>query len=172
MKKILFTLLIVFLALTVRAQEDVDFINDAIQDLDAPMYGVTGSPYGEGLLGVIGGLLYGESNGVVGAIGGTVGVGGLGAASYTIPIEVPTDIGEIKPNLSIVYNSQSSNGLLGWGWTIGGISAITRTGKNLFLDNEMKAVNFNDDQFSFGWAKVSLYFGHLRNKWRGIQDRV
>ena len=132
MKKILFTLLIMFLALTVRAQEDVDFINDAMQNLNTPMTGVTGGPNGTG-------------NGVVGAIGGTVSVGGLGAATYTIPIEVPSDIGEMKPNLSIVYNSQSGNGLLGWGWTLGGLSAITRTGATLFQDDFIKGVDFGHD---------------------------
>ena len=133
MKKFTITLLIMFLALLVRAQEDVDFINDAIQNLNVPMEGVTG------------GGLNGTGNGVVGAIGGTVSVGGLGAATYTIPIELPSDIGEMKPNLSIVYNSQSGNGLLGWGWTLGGLSAITRTGATLFQDNFIKGVDFGHD---------------------------
>lgn len=40
--------------------------------------------------GITGGPVAGNT-GVVGAIGGTVGVGALGAAVYTIPIEVPAE---------------------------------------------------------------------------------
>ena len=46
-----------------------------------------------------------EENIVVGAIGGTVNVSGLGGATYTIPIQVPEGLGGIQPNLSVCYNS-------------------------------------------------------------------
>lgn len=169
MKKILFTLLIMFLALIARAQEKVDFINEAIQNLNAPMTGVTGGPEGVG-------------DGVVGAIGGTVSVGGLGAATYTIPIVVPSDIGEIKPNLSVVYNSQSGNGLLGWGWTLGGVSAITRTGATLYQDGFIKGVDFGHDhsqpnkldRFSLDGQRLmltkGLYYGENGSEYRTEVD--
>ncbi len=75
-----------------------------------------------------------EDKVAVGAIGGTVDVTALGGASYSIPIQVPEGMGGIEPNLSIVYNSQSGNGLLGWGWTLGGLSAITRVGQTDYHD--------------------------------------
>ncbi|VVM22789.1 hypothetical protein BSPWISOXPB_2355 [uncultured Gammaproteobacteria bacterium] len=38
-----------------------------------------------------------------------------GSANYTIPIIVPPGISGMKPELSIYYNSNSGNGLLGMG---------------------------------------------------------
>lgn len=69
-----------------------------------------------------------EDEVVVGAIGGNVDISTLGGATYSIPIQIPDGIDGMQPNLSIVYNSQSGNGLLGWGWNIGGLSSITRIG--------------------------------------------
>jgi hypothetical protein len=119
----------------------LDFIEEAKLDLSVPMLGVIGGPGGTG-------------NGVVGAIGGVVDVGGLGAATYTIPLELPEGIGGVQPSLSVTYNSQSGNGLLGWGWTLGGLSAISRIGKNLFLDGMMKGVNFNGDCFALDGQRL------------------
>ena len=98
--------------------------------------------------GITGGPIAGD-DGVVGAIGGTVSVGALGAAIYTIPIEVPAGINGMQPQLAITYNSQAGNGLLGWGWNLSGVSAITRTGKTMYHDETKFAcpVDFKDDRF-------------------------
>ncbi len=93
---------------------------------------------------------------VVGAIGGTVDVTALGGASYTIPIRLPDGINGMQPSLSIIYNSQSGNGLLGWGWNIAGISAITRIGQTLYHDGCMDGVNFEDDRFALDGQRLML----------------
>jgi RHS repeat-associated protein len=49
-----------------------------------------------------------------------------GAANYSIPIELPPVVRDLKPNLSLNYNSRSGNGVMGVGWSLGGLSAITR----------------------------------------------
>ncbi len=49
-----------------------------------------------------------------------------GAATYAIPITVSPGTAGIKPNISITYSSQGRNGLLGMGWSLGGLSTISR----------------------------------------------
>ena len=93
---------------------------------------------------------------VVGAIGSTVDVTALGGASYIIPIQVPEGICGMQPNLAIDYNSQSRNGLLGWGWNLTGGSVITRVGHTLYHDNETKGVDFNDDRFALDGQRLML----------------
>ncbi len=49
-----------------------------------------------------------------------------GAANYTIDVDLPPAVRDLKPKLSLNYNSRSGNGLMGVGWSLGGLSAITR----------------------------------------------
>jgi RHS repeat-associated protein len=81
----------------------------------------------------------------VGFIPGNGGVLPTGAASYTIPIDLPAGPGGVKPNLSISYNSMAGNGLLGWGFNLGGLSAITRTGQNQYFDGRTTSISLNAD---------------------------
>ena len=83
--------------------------------------------------GVYGGVFQNDI-GVVGALPGTFNVSNSGAAVYSINIETPPAIGSMKPNLSIVYNSQSGNGLVGWSWELAGLSSIIRTGQNIMME--------------------------------------
>jgi hypothetical protein len=72
-----------------------------------------------------------------------------GAATITIPIQVPRGIAGMEPQLSLNYSSGSGNGLLGVGWTLAGPSAITRCPKTVLFDNGVRgAVTFtNGDRF-------------------------
>ena len=83
-------------------------------------------------------------NGYVGALGGTIDVSATGGAFYTIPIEVPVGINGMQPELSLVYNSQGGNGLVGWKWDLAGLSSITRTGRTLYHDGVKDGVTLND----------------------------
>jgi len=49
-----------------------------------------------------------------------------GAAQYSVAIDLPPAIRDLKPKLSLNYNSRSGNGLMGVGWNIGGLSTISR----------------------------------------------
>ena len=102
--------------------------------VDPPEEGLTGGPFA-------------NQDGVVGALPGNVGVSLLGGATYTIPIELPEGLGKMKPPLAIGYNSQGRNGLLGWGWDLVGLSAITRAGSNRYYDGVTRPVNYLDDRF-------------------------
>lgn len=87
--------------------------------------------------GITGGTLANNNNGVVGSLGGVVDVSLLGGAVYSIPIDLPDGLGSIQPQLSICYNSQDRNGLLGWGWNLGGLSSISRTGSTPYHDGNI-----------------------------------
>ena len=100
--------------------------------INPPATGITGGPNS-------------YDTGVVGAIGGTVDVGSMGAAIYSIPIDLPAGINGMQPNLSITYNSQAGNGLLGWGWDLTGLSSIERTGRTRYHDGTTGAVTLNDN---------------------------
>ncbi|MCF8298872.1 MAG: FG-GAP-like repeat-containing protein [Saprospiraceae bacterium] len=85
-------------------------------------------------------------------VGATIGkfeVNPMGAATYQIPIFASPGTNGIQPNLSLAYNSQSSSGIAGMGWNIAGISSITRTGKDIYLNSKKTGVQFSyDDQFA------------------------
>ncbi len=103
-------------------------------------------------------LLYGQNNSViVGSIGGTINASMYGGAIYSIPLELPRGVCNLQPEISLVYNSQGGNGLLGYGWNLSGISSITRTGSTLFHDGKMTAADFSsDDRFMLDGQRLIL----------------
>ena len=74
----------------------------------------------------------------VGSTEGVLDVSPTGGASYTIPIKVPKGINGMEPSVSLNYNSQSGNGIAGWGCNVGGISAITRGMSDIYHDGAAK----------------------------------
>lgn len=79
----------------------------------------------------------------VGFTPGSHSVTPTGAAAYDIPIQLPPGTAGIAPSLSISYNSQSGNGLLGMGWNISGLSAITRVPNTIYHTGEVKGVQLD-----------------------------
>jgi RHS repeat-associated protein len=89
-----------------------------------------------------------EQGGIVGAIPYQFSVSPSGAATCIIPIECPVGINGMQPNISLAYNSQSGHGIAGWGWNIGGISAISRISKTKY---------YNDTITGIVWDNTSCY---------------
>lgn len=56
-----------------------------------------------------------------------------GARIYNIPIATAQGW-NLTPSISLVYNSQAGNNVAGYGWSIGGLSAITVRNSNIFYD--------------------------------------
>ena len=60
-----------------------------------------------------------DTSALVGSTAGSLSIN-QGAANYTIPITVPPGIAGMQPELSINYNSNTGNGQLGVGFSLGG----------------------------------------------------
>ena len=96
----------------------------------------------------------------IGATAGNFRVSEGGAATYNIPIAVPPGIAGMKPSLSINYSSQGGNGLLGMGWSLGGLSVIHRCPKTVAQDGVMGAVNFDsNDRFCIDGQRLVAITG-------------
>lgn len=89
------------------------------------------------------------------ATNGAPGVSPNGAATYSIPIVVPPGIGGIEPKLSLEYASNGANGLLGVGWSLNGLSAITRCPATKAVDGTNGAINFKSgDKFCLAGQRL------------------
>lgn len=89
-----------------------------------------------------------------------VDVSAIGAATYTIPIEVVPGTKGVQPNLSISYNSMSGLGILGSKWCLSGISAITRTCQTSFFDGNISPIGYDTtDRFSLDGQRMVLFDG-------------
>ncbi len=91
-----------------------------------------------------------QENEAVGTSNGSFSVNASGAAEYAIAINCPYG-GSLTPQVSLVYNSQNAAyGLAGYGFTLNGISAITRGEKTLYNNHgSIKGVNYDSDDNLF-----------------------
>ena len=97
----------------------------------------------------------------VGTLPGKFSVANNGAANYHVPIEVPPGVNGLQPNLSLVYNSQKGNGLLGVGWSIDGLDTISRCQTNKAKDGFIDAVDFDDnDKFCLNGERLVAINGN------------
>lgn len=101
-----------------------------------------------------------ENNYAVGSPAGELTVNGTGAAQYQLPIECPNG-GSLNPQIALMYNSQSAGyGMAGYGFTITGISSITRGGKTLFHNNEVSGVTYTaEDNLYLDGKRLVLQSG-------------
>lgn len=103
----------------------------------------------------------GQTTTLVGTINGTADVSASGAATYQIPFEVPKGINGMEPTITLVYNSQNGNGLLGYGWNVSATSMISRTGKTYYHDDSSDAVQLdNTDNLVLDGQRLVLISGN------------
>lgn len=84
--------------------------------------------------------LYSQS---IGNLSGDLSVNDNGAAIYSLDIPCPSGINGMQPKISLNYNSQSGQGIAGWGWNIGGLSMITRSSENYYFDNNKSSLDLS-----------------------------
>lgn len=61
---------------------------------------------------------------------GAFDVSSSGGATYVVPLQLPPNTGGHTAALALSYRSDDGNGLFGVGWSLSGLSAITRCAKN------------------------------------------
>ena len=70
----------------------------------------------------------------VGEIPMSTSVSPAGALTITVPVDCYSGIGDAQPHISLAYNSQLGNGIMGMGWSLGGVSKINAVYKNIYYD--------------------------------------
>ncbi|WP_298773744.1 RHS repeat-associated core domain-containing protein [uncultured Shewanella sp.] len=95
-----------------------------------------------------------------GLTAGAFRVNESGAATYSLPFNLPTGIAGVKPSLGLAYNSQGREGIAGMGWDLQGMSAISRCGSTRLLDGHIKPVEFDEaDNFCLDGQRLLLKSG-------------
>ncbi|MFH0842169.1 MAG: SpvB/TcaC N-terminal domain-containing protein [Bacteroidota bacterium] len=96
----------------------------------------------------------------VGTTSVSASVSQMGGATINIPIFASPGTNGMTPSISLFYNSQSGNGILGYGWHIGGLSSIARTGRVLFYDNEAAGITYTaSDKFVLDGERLMVSEG-------------
>ena len=97
---------------------------------------------------------------VAGSMPGSFRVTESGAAEYRIPIQVPPGVAGMEPKLALVYNSQGGNGLLGVGWGLEGLSAITRCPRTIAQDGVKGEINYDaNDRYCLDGQRLMVVSG-------------
>ncbi|NOI65479.1 FG-GAP-like repeat-containing protein [Vibrio sp. 99-8-1] len=105
---------------------------------------------------------------------GTASVGISGDAKYSYSFPLPKGVNGFTPSLGIHYSSANKQGLLGYGWTLFGNSAIRRCKASYFADNYAGSVNGdNRDRLCFDGMKlvnVDGEYGTRSTEYRTLSD--
>jgi RHS repeat-associated protein len=91
---------------------------------------------------------------------GAFDVTSSGAASYRVPINVARGTAGQEPNIALLYNSQSDNGLLGMGWLLQAGGEISRCRQTLSVDRQSVPMNWSEtDRFCLDGKRLLLVEG-------------
>ncbi len=91
---------------------------------------------------------------------GELQISDSGNASYTLPIKTPPTIMNVAPVISLTYASGTRGGIAGQGWSVNGISSITRTASRLDIDGFVDGVDFDsDDKLALDGQRLLLKTG-------------
>jgi hypothetical protein len=94
------------------------------------------------------------------ALPGKFEVTDTGSASYTIPISIVPGTAGLEPKLSLQYDSRNGNGLLGVGWSLAGLPAITRCGRTIAQDGQTGGVAYDtNDRFCLDGQRLIAISG-------------
>lgn len=90
----------------------------------------------------------GASTYAVGLTAGSLAVDKQGAASYAIPLWAVPGTAGMQPQLALNYSSQAGAGWLGFGWSLSGLSAISRGPQTKATDDNVTGISLTSaDRF-------------------------
>ncbi len=96
----------------------------------------------------------------IGETEGSFSVSLTGGATYNVPIAVPPGINGVQPSIAIAYNSQAGKGIAGWGWSVSGLSVISRIPSTKYHDGVADPVDFDNlDRFALDGQRLLLKSG-------------
>ncbi|WP_368882054.1 FG-GAP-like repeat-containing protein [Shewanella algae] len=93
-------------------------------------------------------------------LSGSFRVSEQGAATYAIPIDTPAARGKLKPAVELSYSSGGGETIMGLGWGLQGLSAISRCPKTIEQDGYLQGVELtNKDSYCLDGARLVLTAG-------------
>ena len=92
---------------------------------------------------------FAEPSETTAATPGSFSVSDQGTAVYSVPIQVPPGINGHTPRLGLSYRSRKANGLLGVGWSLEGLSAISRCPRTKAQDGYNRGVGWGEGGDAF-----------------------
>lgn len=87
---------------------------------------------------------------------GQVSVTLSGSSQYLMPLEFPTGTAGMGPKLFLSYDSNSGPGSFGLGWSLTGLTQITRINRTTLVDGFPATVSFDDASDAFALDGVRL----------------
>jgi RHS repeat-associated protein len=97
---------------------------------------------------------------LVGSDGGSFSVGNSGQGVWSMPIEVPSGINGVAPNLTLSLSTSGGNGSLGVGGGLSGLSSISRCGRTIHQDGYFQAPQYQQsDAYCLDGARLVLESG-------------
>jgi RHS repeat-associated protein len=83
-----------------------------------------------------------------------------GQARYTVPLWTPPGIRGVEPRLALLYGSDVRSATLGHGWTLGGLSKVTRCGRTYAQHGAPEAVTLTmTDKFCLDGQMLRITAG-------------
>ncbi len=102
----------------------------------------------------------------VGTTMGGLSTSPTGGATYTIPLQLRDGYSSFTPQISLVYDSQSGNGIAGFGWNISGLSSIAAIPHSRYYDgSNIKGIALNaGDAYALDGERLLLKSGSNARK--------
>lgn len=138
-----------------------DTISFASQSNSSPSFKSVGNPEGSLLMPIDGASPQTLTASLAaGRTTGTIDISATGSATYAVPISLPPGISGVAPQIALTYNSQTGNGIAGYGWSISGLSSISRIPASRFHDGRVGNINFDSkDRFALDGQRLILKSG-------------